>query len=82
MKKEGLKCFLKVMKIIYHYKGVLKCSLAFMQYFKFVNWQIGELVVSFFDVTNRLYICKQEDLENSEKLDNIASNFSEYCLSA
>ena len=25
-----------------------------MQHFKFVNWGIGKLVVSFFDVTNRL----------------------------
>ena len=36
-------------------EGVLKGSLAFMQYFKFVNWLIGEFVVSFFDVTNTLY---------------------------
>ena len=26
-----------------------------MQNFKFVNWSIGEFVVSFFDVTNRLF---------------------------
>ena len=32
-------------------KRVLKGSLAFMQYFKFVNWMIRGLV---FDVTNRL----------------------------
>ena len=36
-------------------KGVLKDSLAFMQHFKFVNWWIGEFVVSSFDVTNRLF---------------------------
>ena len=29
-----------------------------MQYFKFMNWWIGEFVVSFFDVTNRLYVGK------------------------
>jgi hypothetical protein len=27
-----------------------------MQHFKFVNWWIGEFVVSFFDVTNRLIV--------------------------
>ena len=27
-----------------------------MQHFKFVSWWIGEFVVSFFDVTNRLFI--------------------------
>ena len=47
-----------------------------MQYFKFVNWRISEFVVSFFGVTNRLYVCKQEDLENSEKLDNNVMNRS------
>ena len=29
-----------------------------MQHFKFVNWWIGEFVVSFFDVTNRLIMTK------------------------
>ena len=29
-----------------------------MQLFKFVNWSIGEFVVSFFDVTNRLLVIK------------------------
>ena len=27
-----------------------------MQHFKFLNWWIGEFVVSFFDVTNRLIV--------------------------
>ena len=27
-----------------------------MQHFKLVNWRIGQFVVSFFDVTNRLFI--------------------------
>ena len=33
-----------------------KRFLAFMCWFKFVNWWIGEFVVSFFDVANRLEV--------------------------
>ena len=32
-----------------------------MQHFKFVNWWIGEFVVSFFDVTNRLLVLVRLD---------------------
>ena len=32
-----------------------------MEYFKFVNWWIGEFMVSFFDVTNRLLVLVRLD---------------------
>ena len=51
MGKQGLKCFLNQER---RNNTPFKDSLAFMQQFKFVNWWIGEFVVLFFDVTNRL----------------------------
>ena len=35
-----------------------------MQHFKFVNWTIGDLKISFFDVTNRLLTCSKCDLQS------------------
>ena len=35
-----------------------------MQHFKFLNWWIGEFVVSFFDVTNRLKLDSPGGMSN------------------
>ena len=54
MLKTRLKMFFKVINKT-NQKEVLKGSLTFMHHFNFVNWRIGGLENSFFEVTNRLF---------------------------
>ena len=42
-----------------------------MQYFKFVNWRIGEFVVSFFGVTNRLKVTESTLIPSGKESSNI-----------
>ena len=42
-----------------------------MQYFKFVNWRIGEFVVSFFGVTNRLKVTESPLIPSGKESSNI-----------
>ena len=60
-----------------------------MQHFKFVNWSIGEFVVSFFDVTNRLLEHENRFVnrspvhvftENEKQIPNFHDSFSELSL--
>ena len=49
--------FNDVLFLIYYLKNILGLaySFDFFEHLKFMNWWIGEFVVSFYDVTNRLY---------------------------
>ena len=40
-----------------------------LQHFKFVNWRIGELEISFFDVTNRLDITERQIPQENDLAD-------------